>query len=304
MTPSINSLLDTHLASFAASFSDSSSASALSDRERERTLWRDGLLRIWGVVEPTPGTEGDQLAIERVSAFLVLLQKVSADVQDDEDSALVTRSDIGKVWWRTLLRRTILGTPKEPTEGEKEKAKGKRPAKPEGAASSTDTARPLTVSREAIGAARRTIVWGMSSAIAVLDQDEIHVTPFCLDVCAEFETRSVATLRGGDDWYGLRNVAECIMAWAERQTRVRGLNLHLPSTELTHSLRRPSSHKLLALSPSTHLHRSYSSPFSPASSLDTPARLITATKRRCSRTSSTPASPPHRPLSSSSEASL
>lgn len=225
LPPAISTLIDTQLASFAASFPESTSGSALSERERERTRWRDGLLEIWSIVEPVPGTEGDPAVIARVSAFLVLLEKVSADVKDDDDSALVTRTDIGKVWWDALLKRTILGTPKESAESEKDRARGRRPAKrgKETAQASGDTVRPLTVSRYALAAATKIIVWGMCPTIAEIEQDQNYVPPFCSVVRAEYESRSVAALRGGDEWYGLRNVAECFMAWAEKQPQVRPL---------------------------------------------------------------------------------
>ena len=152
----------------------------------------------------------------------MLLEKVSADVKDDDDSALVTRVDIGKVWWDALLRRTILGTPKEPTEAEKDRSRGRRPAKrgKEVAPTSNDTVRPLTVSRVALAAATKIIVWGRCPSIADMERDPSFVPPFCSVVRAEYETRSAATLRGGDEWYGLRNVAECLMAWADKQPRV------------------------------------------------------------------------------------
>lgn len=219
----MNALLDSHLASFASSFPESTSGSALSERERERTRWRDGLLEIWTIAEPIPGTEGDPHVIGRVSAFLVLLEKLSADVKDDDDSALVTRGDIGKVWWDTLLRRTILGTPKEVADDSKDKSRGRKPAKKGkeiAAPLSGNELRPLTVSRMALAAATRTVVWGMCPTIADLERDQDFVSPFCSVIRAEYETRSLATLRGGDEWYGLRNVAECFMAWADKQPKV------------------------------------------------------------------------------------
>lgn len=237
LPPDVNALLDSHLASFASSFPESTSGSALSERERERTRWRDGLLEIWSIAEPTPGTEGEPHVIGRVSAFLVLLEKLSADVKDDDDSALVTRGDIGKVWWDTVLRRTILGTPKEVPDDSKDKSRGRKPAKrgkEAVAALSGDELRPLTVSRMALAAATRTIVWGMCPTIADLERDQNFVSPFCSVIRAEYETRSVAALRGGDEWYGLRNIAECFMAWADKQPKVGSARLSF-STKLTSS---------------------------------------------------------------------
>lgn len=222
LPPAITELIDANLASFASSFPDSTSGSALSERERERSRWRDGLLEIWGMTEPLPGHEGDPHVIARVSAFLVLLDKVSADLKDDDDSALVTRADIGKVWWDALLRRTIFGTPKEPVD-DKDKGRGRKSTKRGKDVAQlppSSTLRPLTVSRVALDAATRTVVWGMSATLAELEQDRKFITPFCATIGSEYEKRAVATMRGMDEWYGLRNIAECFMSWADKQPQV------------------------------------------------------------------------------------
>ncbi|GAA5988579.1 hypothetical protein JCM10908_003627 [Rhodotorula pacifica] len=120
----VNALIDGHLRTFASSFplsgtggtntgGGSTSSSSQSEGERERIRWREGLLEIWTTVEPLTGNESNFDNLAKVSAFLVLLHRLSADVGEDDDAALVSRRDIGSVWWSALLKRALLGTPKD-----------------------------------------------------------------------------------------------------------------------------------------------------------------------------------------------
>lgn len=226
LPPTAIKLLDGYIVNFASSSPsttvDSSSASL--DRDKERARFRDSLLELWRtIVEPAPGSEGDPGDIARVSAFLVLLGKLSADCQDDDDSAVVSRNDIGKVWWDAVLRRVLLGTAKDGVteDASAVKDRGRRShAKPSKPRVNAAQQRPLTVSRQALEATHKMVVWAMSPSLADLDEDQNFVPPFCITVAREFEQRSVAAMRGGDEWYGLRNVAECMWAWAEKSTQV------------------------------------------------------------------------------------
>ncbi|BGP12042.1 hypothetical protein JCM10049v2_007962 [Rhodotorula toruloides] len=223
----VDELLNEHLRAFASAFpltNAGGSGSGQSEGERERIRWREGLLEIWATAEPLPGAERELHNIGRVSAFLLLLHKLSADVGNDDDSALISRKDIGSVWWNAILRRTMLGTPKEAhaaalgakpsqTRGRKTERdrKGKEPAPP----SSAD-ALPLYVSRQALAAATRMIVWGMEPSREQADKEEDWVSPFGLAILNEYEDRSLAKLKGLDEGYGIRNLEECLIEWAER----------------------------------------------------------------------------------------
>lgn len=228
----VDELLNEHLRAFASAFpltNAGGSGSGQSEGERERIRWREGLLEIWATAEPLPGAERELHNIGRVSAFLLLLHKLSADVGNDDDSALISRKDIGSVWWNAILRRTMLGTPKEAhaaalgakpsqTRGRKTERdrKGKEPAPP----SSAD-ALPLYVSRQALAAATRMIVWGMEPSREQADKEEDWVSPFGLAILNEYEDRSLAKLKGLDEGYGIRNLEECLIEWAERAPKVR-----------------------------------------------------------------------------------
>ncbi|GAA5997759.1 hypothetical protein JCM11641_008370, partial [Rhodosporidiobolus odoratus] len=94
LPPSSRSTL-TSTSTTSAAPSSSSTTSPLSstqsqtERERERTLWRTSLSDLFrSSVEPSPGSERDLSSIGRVSAFLVLLDKLSAESGDDDDSAI------------------------------------------------------------------------------------------------------------------------------------------------------------------------------------------------------------------------
>ncbi|GAA5908506.1 hypothetical protein JCM5296_004779 [Sporobolomyces johnsonii] len=222
----VHTLLDNHLRTFASSFplTSAGGSAGQSEGERERARWREGLLEIWALVEPLPGTESEALA--KVSAFLVLLHKLSADVGDDDDSALISRKDIGAVWWGAVLRRTMLGTAKEDetgatdrdkhARGRKPNRKGKEPAAP---APSGSTMRPLHVSRQALTAAAKTVVWGMAPRQDQADQAEDYVSPFGLVILHEYEDRALARLKGLDEGYGVKNLEECVISWGEKSPK-------------------------------------------------------------------------------------
>ncbi|GAA6009461.1 hypothetical protein JCM10207_003790 [Rhodosporidiobolus poonsookiae] len=225
------SLLDDCIRTFAslpAPPSGGGTSAAQSESDRERTRWREGLLEIWTQVEPLPGTERDLHNIGRVSAFLVLLDKLSADVGEDDDAALVSRKDVGGVWWNAVLRRTMLGTAKEesaPVQAEKEKqTRGRKPTRkgkePAAAPSGAGTAvQPLFVSRQALAAATRTVVWGMAPPREQADQAEDYVSPFGLVILNEYEDRALARLRGSDEGYGVKNLEECLISWGEKSPK-------------------------------------------------------------------------------------
>ncbi|GAA5996948.1 hypothetical protein JCM11641_000615, partial [Rhodosporidiobolus odoratus] len=161
-------------------------------------------------------------------------------------SAIVSRADIGGVWWKTVLRRTLLGTPREDSTaggyggpaGERDKAlgsqpqqrgrnptrKGKEPATESpsstaaaGGGTASNPPQPLYVSRAALAAATRTVVWGMAPRRDLADQvggDE-YVSPFGMVILNEYEDRALARLKGLDEGYGVRNLEECLMLWGE-----------------------------------------------------------------------------------------
>jgi hypothetical protein len=225
---SLAASIDSHLSQFAASFPLGGGGGHQRDTEssRERATWREGLLELWSIVEPLPGTEGEPRIIAAVSAFLSLLEKLSAGLGDDDDCALVARRDIGTVWWGAVLRRTVLGVAKsgtttvggargrKPTVAKKERVVGKDGAE-------KVLVRPLTVSRVAMVAVVKMVVWGMMQAGDAVDHSEELMTPFGLVVVSDYEQRAVAMLRGHDEAYGVRNLEECIIGWGERFPKVR-----------------------------------------------------------------------------------
>ncbi|TKA52819.1 hypothetical protein B0A53_04515 [Rhodotorula sp. CCFEE 5036] len=264
---SVNALLDEHLRSFAASLpplsgtggtgaaatssstggnsSGPQSSSSSSEGERERARWREGLLEIWSAVEPLPGTESKRENLARVSAFLVLLHRLSADVGEDDDVALVSRRDIGSVWWSALLKRAMLGAPKDghlhysaaaagggggggglqskgsQTRGRKLDRKGRdaaAPATTDGATSTfTSTASPLYVSRKALAAAMNMIVWGMHASREHAANSDEWISPFGIAILHEYEQRALVRLQGyEDEGWGVRNLEECLIQWGEK----------------------------------------------------------------------------------------
>ncbi|GAA5978560.1 hypothetical protein JCM5350_003141 [Sporobolomyces pararoseus] len=219
----VYAILDNHLRTFASSFplTSATGSSGQSEGERERARWREGLLEIWALVEPLPGTEREQLA--KVSAFLLLLHRLSADAGDDDDSALVSRKDVGAVWWGAVLRRTMLGTAKE---GEHqppavEKSRGRKPNR-KGKETATETSstgssmRPLYVSRQALNVATKTVVWGMAARKEDDEKGEDFVSPFGRVILHEYEDRALARLKGLDEGYGVKNLEECVISWGEQ----------------------------------------------------------------------------------------
>ncbi|GAA5897630.1 hypothetical protein JCM8208_000217 [Rhodotorula glutinis] len=229
----IVSLLEEHIRTFASSFplSSAGAAAGQSEGERERARWREGLLDIWTSAEPLPGTERDLNNIGKVSAFLALLDKLSADVGDDDEAALISRQDIGSVWWNAVLRRTMLGTAKEDDSatstprtlqprGRKLDRKGKEPAHPSSASSSSTPVLPLYVSRQALAAATRMIVWGMvAPSRSQGEQADDWVSPFAGLILNEYEDRALARLQGLDEGYGIRNLEECLIMWGEKSPK-------------------------------------------------------------------------------------
>ncbi|KAK4056098.1 hypothetical protein OIO90_002829 [Microbotryomycetes sp. JL221] len=233
-------LIDTYLSSFATNYAgadETGSSSVIHARDRERIRWRDSLTELWTTIEPNQGSEGEPIMIARVSCFLILLDKLSSQLKDDDDSTIVTRDDIGKVWWDLLLRRVLLGLAQDDTatttdDHHRPRGRKTRDTKTHhlrtsatrdmsvsttassstSAAASTTSAivrKPLTVSRDALAAAMRMIVWGMSPTIKQVERDPNGVPPFCDVIKVEFEKRGTARMRGGDEWYGLRNLSEC-----------------------------------------------------------------------------------------------
>lgn len=250
----VNSLIDGHLRSFAASvppLGAGHSGAGQSESDKERARWREGLLDIWTSVEPLPGTESKLGNLARVSAFLLLLHRLSADAGEDDDAALVSRRDIGSVWWTALLRRTMLGTPKNTdhsslgpqspaggglqsrtsqTRGRKQDRKGKDPAVPSPAAPASpvqSTASPLYVSRQALTCATGMVVWGMQASREHADKSDDWISPFGIAILHEYEQRALARLQGyEDEGWGVRNLEECLVQWGEKAPKVGAASSH------------------------------------------------------------------------------
>ncbi|KAM0787086.1 hypothetical protein ACM66B_006344 [Microbotryomycetes sp. NB124-2] len=227
-------LVDSYLSSFAANYAGADDAgpgsSTVYERDRERARWRDSLTELWSVIEPQSGLEVDAGAIARVSAFLTLLDRLSVALKDDDDSTVVTREDVGKVWWDLVLKRVLLGTAKDDsvaTDDRSERRGRRRDAKlahhskaptAQDLSSSGSPKKPLTVSREALAATMRIVTWGMSQTLKQAERGPYDLPAFNDTVKAEFEKRGIARMRGGDEWYGLRNISECVIMWAENCT--------------------------------------------------------------------------------------
>lgn len=216
LPPALSSQIDALLSQFAATFpiGGGGGHQRESEGERERSRWREGLLEIWASVEPLPGTESDPAVIARVSSFLVLLEKISAGVEEDDDSALISRKDIGALWWNAILKRTMLGSSKEDanTTSRTEKARPRL---------NSNQLRPLTVARVALVAATRMIVWAMTPGFNVPDSLADNTTPFGFVVVNEYEERTTTKLRGVDESYGVSNLEECIIGWGGKCPKVR-----------------------------------------------------------------------------------
>lgn len=214
--------IESILSSFAANYPSGGGGGHQreSEADRERSKWREGLLDLWfTLIDPLPGNESDPQSIANVSAFLVLLHKLSAGLGEDDDSALISRREIGSLWWNTLLHRTILGGTSSSTSTATTTAAATRSSqatarrdstKP---AASTSIARPLTVSRIALEATSQMIIWAMSPSLESNASDEM-VTPFGMVVVNEYEERTLARMKGIDESYGLKNLEECLIGWA------------------------------------------------------------------------------------------
>lgn len=291
-------LLDTNLSQFSASFPQGiyGGHHRDSESERERTKWREGLLEIWATIEPLPGKEVEQNGVARVSAFIVLLERLSSFAGEDDEMALVSRKDIALVWWSELLRRTVLGTT---TISESTGVGAKRrvpPATTSAARKGKEAGgvRVLVVSSAAMTSARNMVQWAMTSPInGISEGAEDRMTAFGHTVFEEYEKRAVQMMKGGDEGFGVRNLEECIIGWGEKFTKVCRWAL-LKETFLAYSF------MINRLSFSTCRHTFFqprhpsfpSSHYSFHSSAATPRNLTT------------PSVPPSSPLSTSSESSL
>lgn len=176
----------------------------------------------------------------------MLLDRLSAEQGDDEDSAIISRKDVGGVWWKAVLRRALLGTPKEAggaATGSAEDDKGKdggrgrkatrKGKEPEIAAQSASQHQqlPLYVSRAALAAAQRTVVWGMGASSSLETTGD-----FAAVILKEYEERALARLRGHDEGYGVKNLEEAVGRWGDRVPKVRLFLLSTRSRLLTSTL--------------------------------------------------------------------
>lgn len=237
------------------------------------------------MVEPLPGTEIEYNVIAGVSSFLVLLDKLSAALGDDDDSALVSRKDIATIWWGIVLRRTVLGLSSSSSAAEegvggagsrtaasldRNAARGRKatttstPKKGKEVATST---KPLIVSRAAMTAAVRMLVWGMTRSESYLDDsNRDRMTAFGVVIFNEYEERAEAMLKGLDRRYGVRNLEECIVGWAGKSPKVSSacLRSKIPVAETNSwTKRRPS---FSTSRPSSSTLRRPASPSFPSSS--------------------------------------
>lgn len=165
---------------------------------------------------------------------------------EDDDSALVGRGDVGSVWWKAVLRRTMLGTSKEV--GREEKPRGRKTAPKWGGgggkevlaggkgavvSGSLGTLRPLTVSRLALAAATSMIVWAMSVPTnLVVVETRFMIAPFGIMVWKEYEERVVGLLKGRAEGYGVGNLEECLIDWGEKSPEVCLLSSLLGDSDL------------------------------------------------------------------------
>ena len=189
------------------------------DADRERLKWREGLLELWSSIEPGSGTEAAASSIEHVSRWIVLLDRLSAAVRQDDDTAIVSRADIAHVWYPAILKRVLLGTAYEAPQLDKAK-KGSRgrppPPKP-----STTTGRPLVVTTAALHATRGMVTWAMlTPPDDERAKSDDYIAPFGLSILTEYNQRKDSLIRGLDQDYGLRNLEECILNWAEKSAKV------------------------------------------------------------------------------------
>lgn len=256
------SLLDNHLSQFGASQSVYGGGYTKdNESERERTKWREGLLELWSCIEPLPGNELNELVIARISAFVVLLEKLSSGVGDDDEIALISRRDIGTVWWGEILRRVALGKPSSGViESISTVGRMKKPVPSSRKGKEVLAAgRPLVISREAMTGARSMIVWGMALSIdGVVDYNSDKISRFGLTVIAEYEARAIALLQGSDEGFGVRTLEECLIGWGEKSTKVSLHNTFTGTLSLIIIFRRHSFYKL------AHILQSRISPYFPS----------------------------------------
>ncbi|BGP20943.1 hypothetical protein JCM10213_008031 [Rhodosporidiobolus nylandii] len=285
LPPSLTALLDSHLSHFASlppstssTTTSPASPSTSSPLATARTQWRASLLSLWALASPAPGTERDLSSIARVSAFVELLHKLSAEAGGmDEDAAIVPRGDVGGVWWEKVLRRAVLGTSQggggegegggKEKGGEKERGrkatrtaasgKGKEstPASPAAAAAAPEGHDlPLYLSRPALASALQIVIWGMlpsSSPSPSSSSSAASSSPFAAQILREYLSRSAARLEGDaacdGHGYGVRNLEECLVGWGEREPAAFFTSL-APSLSLVPSSPSPSPSLLPTIS--------------------------------------------------------
>lgn len=207
LPPELVTLLDSHRDQFGRSFSTPSP-----EADKERARWREGLLEIWASIDPESGSEIHSPAIGRVSAFLDMLYTLSAAVKEDDDSAIVTRLDIAQVWWGVVLKRVLLGIGQDALVDKTKKAKQVKPSQPQRAG------RPLVVSIAALSAVKNMLVWAMLGRSPDGDADGIN--PFTLSLLGVLYERKSAFLGAVDHPYGVANLEEVIISWAEKSAKV------------------------------------------------------------------------------------
>lgn len=214
LSPSTEAQLDQVRTQFGFSYGISQQ-----DADRERTKWKDGLLDLWSSIEPASGSETSPSAIEHVSRFILVLDRLSAAVKQDDDGAIVSRADIGQVWYPAILRRVLLGTAYEAPHVDKGKKSSK--TKPAPTKAPTATPRPLVVTTAALHASRGMVTWAMlpPSADERARADD-YIAPFGLSILGEYNQRKDSLLKGLDQDYGLRNLEECVLNWAEKSAKV------------------------------------------------------------------------------------
>ncbi len=214
LSPSTEAQLDQVRTQFGFSYGISQQ-----DADRERAKWRDGLLELWNSVEPPSGTESSPTAIEHVSRLILVLDRLSAAVKQDDDGAVVSRADIGQVWYPAILRRVLLGTSYEAPVAEKGKNRSKGKSAP--AKAPTATPRPLVVTTAALHATRGMVTWAMLPPTGdERARADDYIAPFGLSILGEYNQRKDSLLKGLDQDYGLRNLEECVLNWAEKSAKV------------------------------------------------------------------------------------
>lgn len=222
LSPSTEAQLDQVRTQFSFSYGISQQ-----DADRERSKWREGLLELWHSIEPAPGTEVSTSSIEHVSRFIELLDRLSAAVKQDDDGAIISRANVGQVWYPTLLKRVLLGTAYEVQVIDKGKKNSR--TKPVFAKAPGATARPLVVTTSALHATRGMVTWAMLPPTGdERARSDDYIAPFGVSILTEHNQRKDSLIRGLDQDYGLRNLEECILNWAEKSAKVGG---HSPRSD-------------------------------------------------------------------------